>query len=248
MRSTKQKTHAKGFSLVEVVIAIGIVAVLLTTFFAVFAPAQRNIQRSLGIKDANRMSSALENEFAVLRSGESANYTSAFDKAFQWIKNSNSEATSVLVYQYTAVPGQSDADLNPDGTPLPYNTADNDGIPGKDYITFTAVRSMGDAASKSLMENELVPGVVTGGVYAVRMTQLVPQTDGSLGLGTAGQINDPETGAAAATSDVYDQAYIAFQAEFFRLKANQSGYVLGGSWTFDKLGKSVATRNMAVRR
>ncbi|GAA5494843.1 hypothetical protein Rhal01_01007 [Rubritalea halochordaticola] len=248
MRSTKLNT-TKGFSLVEVVIAMGIVAILLTTFFAVFTPAQRNIQRSLGIKDANRMASALENEMAVLRpGGESSNYSSAFDKAFEWIKNSNSPDTAVLVYQYTAVPSQSDAQMNPDGTPQAYNTARERGVPGKDYITFTAVRSLKDSSARTLIEQELVPGVVTGGVYVVRMTQLVPKEDGSLGLGSEGQIVDPDTESGVGTSDDYQQAYVAFQADFFRLKSNQAGYVLGGSWNFDNLGKAVASRNMAVRR
>ena len=73
----KNISSRKGFSLVEVVIAIGIVAMLLTTFMAVFGPAQKNINKALGSADANRLVHTLENEMAILRPGEEAAYNSS---------------------------------------------------------------------------------------------------------------------------------------------------------------------------
>lgn len=228
-----------GFSLMEVVIAIGVVALLITAFMAVFSPTQKSIADSLSVKDANRLSSSLEDELAILRPEEaqSNTYKSSFDKAFQWIKNSGTPATAVLVYQYKAHP----TNQNSDGTLVAYDPQVK-GVPGRDYITQTVVRRRDSA----YLTNELKPGVVTGPVYVVRLTQLVPDA-GSLKLGTMGQIQD-SAAVAAATSDVYGDASIAFQAEFFRLKSNQEVYVKSNAWDFIKLGSPQAVRNMAVRR
>ncbi len=54
----------------ESVIAIGIVAVLLTTFLAVFGPATQGIRRAISIQEADRLVSALEREMQVLRSDD----------------------------------------------------------------------------------------------------------------------------------------------------------------------------------
>lgn len=253
MKHVLNKPRRRGFSLVEVVIAIGIVAILLTTFLAVFGPAQRNIQRSLSVKDANRLVSTLENEMSILRNGEGDNsggsYTSSFDKAFEWIKESGSKDSAILIYQYNAQAGTDDSNFNADDTPMPYNVGTEKGIPGRDYITQTVVRFMDDAKSKALMEKELVPGVVEGPVYVVRMTQLVKDTatDG-LKVGTIGTITSDD-GTNVSDSALFPEAAIVFQAEFFRLRSNLKSYVTGNNWNFDdKLGKPVSVTNIGVRR
>ncbi|WP_018970062.1 type IV pilus modification PilV family protein [Rubritalea marina] len=255
MKLQKFKPHS-GFSLVEVVIAIGIVAILLTTFMSVFGPAQQKIGKALSIADANRLVSTLEGEMATLRPTEQSDYVasgtgaSAFEKAFQWIKDSHSPSSAILVYQYQAQPDSE----NNDGTlkaAANQMVADDSSLPGVDYITQTIARRI-DKAPSGTLQDELVPGVVEGRVYVVRMTQLVRQ-NGAMGLGDAGRILNQSnsgsgTGTEASSTGDYDEAFIAFRAEFFELNNNLYSYVTGGTWDFDKLGAPVVSQNIAIRR
>ena len=252
----QKKLEKSGFSLVEVVIAIGIVAVLLTTFMSVFGPSQQKIAKALSIADANRLVSTLETELSTLRPTDRNEYaasgaeSSAFEKAFQWIQDSHDPKSAVLVYQYQAVPDSE----NPDGTLKSISSemvADESSLPGVDYISQTVARRL-DKAPSSIISGELSPGVVEGRVYAVRMTQLVRQ-NGALELGDAGRItNSSETGngsgAPASSSEDYNEAYSAFRAEFFELNNNLYSYVSSGVWDFEKMGAPVVTQNVAVRR
>lgn len=244
-RKTRKR---KGFSLVEVIIAIGIVALLLTGFLGVFGSAQRSINRSLGVKEANMLKDSLETEMSTLRTGEvdsnGTAYANSFHKAFEMIKESTDASNAILIYQYKANP----VDNDEDGI-LPPFTGD-DGIQGKSYLTQVAVRKKG--VSDDLMEDELTSKTVVGSVYAVRMTQLLKEpTSGDLELSTnVGQIwhevNGTNTQALSHTD--YNSAVITFQAEFFKVKSNSFGFVNSSNWDFTNMGNPVAVVNMAVRR
>ncbi|MFT5881707.1 MAG: prepilin-type N-terminal cleavage/methylation domain-containing protein [Crocinitomicaceae bacterium] len=241
----------KGFSLVEVVIAIGIVAVLLTTFMAVFGPAQKSINRALGVADANRLVATLENEMAILRPGEETDYdSSSFEKAFQWIRESPTETSAIVVYQYQALPSAQNADGTLQAADI-ILVNDNLNFPGVDYITQTVARRLDKTSSASFLTAELSPGIVQGKVYAVRMTQLIQDSGGTgLILGNPGEIKYLDNGNLedASDSSQYKEGYITLQVEFFALNNNLHAYVTGGAWEFDKLGTPVATQNIAVRR
>ena len=49
-----------GFTLMETVIAIGVLALLLTGFLAVFAPATAGIRKAVSIQEADRLAFALQ--------------------------------------------------------------------------------------------------------------------------------------------------------------------------------------------
>ncbi len=229
----------KGFSILEVAIAMGVVTLLLTTFLGVFGPAQKNIQRSLSTKDANRMKDALSNEMSILRVSNTAD-DSSFEKAYRMITDSYDETKAVLLYQYKADPT---ADPDEDGIFDAYTGAD--GIQGRDYIVETAVRSIG--VDDTLIQAELAPKVVEGPVFVVRMSQLVADTNGLVARSAAG-IVDPDSGATVTDADAYPKAVIAFRAEFFKLNVNKHAYVTGGSWDLNEMGNAVTEVNMAVRR
>jgi len=55
-------TFRRGFTLMETVIAIGVLAVLLTAFMAVFGPATRGVRRSINVQEADRLAATLEKE------------------------------------------------------------------------------------------------------------------------------------------------------------------------------------------
>jgi prepilin-type N-terminal cleavage/methylation domain-containing protein len=57
---SKPNSRFRGFTLLETVIAIGVLAVLLTGFMVVFAPAADGIRKSINVQQADRMGSTLE--------------------------------------------------------------------------------------------------------------------------------------------------------------------------------------------
>jgi len=136
MKLNVSSKNRKGFSIVEVAIAMGIVTLLLTTFLGVFGPAQNNIQRAIGAQDISRMKDALSTEMSIYRSSEQMNYDNSFDKAFEMLKGSSDPNMAILVYQYKALL----QDTDDDGILPPY-TGDN-GVQGRDYIIQTAVRRL----------------------------------------------------------------------------------------------------------
>nr|MCU0750470.1 type II secretion system GspH family protein [Akkermansiaceae bacterium] len=150
MKST-QTQFKRAFTLLETVIAIGVLAVLLTGFMIVFAPAAAGIKKSISVQEADRLASTLEQELVTLRKGQetgletkpSASYT-GFDKAFSWIMKSNEAGEALLIYQYRGKMPNSAADLRTDDqTPIP--VADiRDKVPGKDYVVQAMVRRKSD--------------------------------------------------------------------------------------------------------
>ncbi len=257
--SSPFQAKRSGFTLVETVIAMGIITIMITAFLAAFGPAVQGIRKSISAKEANRLASSLEYEMSILRDDSTgigdSKYPTAFAKAFFWIKNSvnDSKDDYVLIYQYRGDPSAA----RTDGTLKIYNG--KDGVPGKDYVLQSVVRRMGVNGTwdRRRIEQELAPGVVEGRVFYVRMKQLI-FNNGVLELTTEhGKILDPYgTHDEAATHEDYPEAVIAFQAEFYVLKSSIYGYV-NGAFNLtddnndghpDATGKPVFTRNLAVRR
>ena len=225
---------SRGFTLVESVIAIGVLAVLLTGFVIVFAPAAAGIKKSINVQEADRLASTLEQELVTSRGTEP---TPGFSKAFQWIKESNVANNALLVYQYRG----SLSSQRADGTPEPVADAASK-VAGKDFAVLSMVRRKGDANFTADLP------AVEGGVYLVKCTQLVFQ-GGELKPGTAGSIRDPKGTAASQSADDYPEAVIAFTAEFHALPGKSEGF-MGAPFTkyFNNAKNPVFTRNLAVRR
>lgn len=237
------KTHpisrASGFTLLETVIAIGVLAVLLTGFMVVFAPAADGIRKSINVQQADRMASALEQELVTPRDGEVPLSKTGFDKAFNWISKSNTATDALFVYQYRGKVSS----LRKDGTPEPEKQFDGK-TPGQDYVVVPMVRRRSDTVN---LRNDLE--AIEGGLYLVKCTQLVFK-NGQLAAGTPGSIIDPRGSASAATPDAYPEAVIAFTGEFFLMPAKTAAYVNGPTFTrnFPTLKSPVFARNLAVRR
>jgi len=253
------RTHSfRGFTLVETAIAMAIVAVMISAFMVVFGPAVTGIKKSISAKEATRLSDALEHELSVVRAGEldtvaddnDADFVSAFEKAYYWIRDSTTKATAVLIYQYRGDPDS----VRSDGTLEPYTG--NGTIPGVDYVIQTAVRRLSDAA---LVSDDLEPGVLEGKVYYVRMTQLVYSDTGEMEVagqngapGGPGQIIDPTEDGSGNRDNVtnhaeYPEAVLAFQAQFYALPNVLYDYI-DATWAVANPGTLVITKNMAVTR
>lgn len=240
------KTHSSirksGFTLLETVIAIGVLAVLLTGFMIVFAPAAAGIRKAINVQEADRLASTLEQELVTLRTGDPEK--TGFEKAYNRILNSNradSPSDALLVYQYRGNPTSTP---RPDGTLEPVATV-SDKMPGKDYIVQTMVRRKNDSNFTTDLP------AIEGGIYLVKCTQLVFQ-GGELILGKPGEIVDPKgAGGSGTGADGYPEAVIAFAADFYTLPAKAPGFFASGGkfdTIFKNAKKPVFTRNLAVRR
>jgi len=235
---TPVRSHSRGFTLLETVIAIGVLAVLLSAFLGVFGPATTGIRRAISTQEADRLTSALISELSTRREGtQTTDYTSGFDKGFNWIKDASDSGKTLFVYQYRANPS---ASLRSDGSMEPYTSTN--GVAGKDFIVQPMVRQRSD----SLLAADLA--VLEGRVFAVKPTQLV-FNNGSLKPGTAGTIIDPETESEVSSSASYKGSVIAFSAEFFNVPSNAPAFLkTGGAFDLSKLKNPLFSRNLAVNR
>ncbi|MDG0994938.1 MAG: hypothetical protein P8O22_09420, partial [Akkermansiaceae bacterium] len=221
-----------------------------------FGPAVQGIRKSMSSKEANRLASTLEYELSVLRPADvpgvdDDRFDTAFGKAWWWIRNSAHTTNNdlfILVYQYRGDPNVAP---RPDGTLMPYTGTD--GIPGKDFV----IQSIARRLRNDSVQEELVPGVVEGRVFYVRMTQLIFKNGALVLTDQPGKIIDPtEPRTATTLPENYPEAVIAFQAEFYALKSSiysyaNTGFDLAdsnGDGHPDAAGKPVFTRNLGVRR
>lgn len=227
----------------ETVIAIGVLALLLTAFLAVFGPATGNLRRAISVQEADRLAAALERELVTMRppgGGNSTTYKTGFDKAYKWIKAAPEANNAILLYQYRGDPTR----LRSDGTMEPF--LEGGGVAGKDFIVQPAVRQRGDG----LLLEDLK--ALDGRIFTVKLTQLVFD-NGQLTRGESGQITDPTPNdgdtAGGSDSDGYPEAVIAFASEFFIVPNSSLDYVKpGGKFNPGSLTKPIFTRNLAVRR
>lgn len=228
----------RGFTLLETVIAIGVLAVLLTGFMVVFAPAAEGIRKSINVQQADRLASALELEFTSLRDKEVTVHKTGFNKSFDWIKTSNDVGNAVVVYQYRGQLG----DMRDDGTPSPLESL-NEKLPGKDYVVVPVVRKVGSENFKKDLK------AIEGAVYLVKCTQLVFQ-GGELKKGQPGKIIDPKGTKESDSGDLYPEAVIAFSADFYLMPATSESYFTGDAFRqkFANVRNPVFSRNLAVRR
>lgn len=233
-------SRRRGFTLLETVIAIGVLAVLLTGFMVVFAPAADGIRKSINVQQADRMASTLEQELVTQRGTEATTFKTGFNKSLDWIQKANDPANAIMVYQY-----RGDAARAPrtDGTLEP--SLSFTGTAGKEFIVVPMVRRLSDPKFKEDLK------AVEGAVYLAKCTQLVFNA-GQLKLGTPGSIKNPKTDAAVTninSPDDYPEAVIAFTADFFIMPAKVESYYTGTLPTkFAAFKNPVFSRNLAVRR
>lgn len=247
LRKASGKLKKSGFTLMETVIAILVLAILLTGFLTVFTPAAQGIRKSISTQQADRLASSLVRDMAKLNKKEAEDTLSTlktgFDKAFTWINDSDSSDRAILVYQYR---GDKNEALRDDGTVPPM--ARIEGKPGIDYTVQSAARRMGDDDEKLQADLE----AAVGPIFYVKLTQLYPEND-QLRLGNIGDIvylNESNEKTVANNPADYPDAIITFSAAFYRIPAASVNYLNsnGFSEKFDSNAKPIFVRNLAVRR
>jgi prepilin-type N-terminal cleavage/methylation domain-containing protein len=237
---SRKSSGKLGFTLMETVIAILVLAILLTGFLTVFTPAAQGIKKSISTQQADRLASTLVRDMSRLYEGETNTHPTGFDKAFNWIKNGDQPANAIFVYQYRANRASSP---RTDGTLAPMDKIQ--GKPGIDYI----VQSVARRANDTLLAADLE--ALVGPIFYVKMTQLVVENN-QLELGTPGQISNPagEIPAIANLPADYKDAVITFSTTFHRVPSAAHAYLTGPAFAkkFDSEAKPIFTRNLAVRR
>ena len=246
-------SRRQGFTLVETVIAMGVITIMITAFLAAFGPSVKGVRKSLSAKEASRLSTTLEYELSVLKpyDVDRDSYKTKFQKAYEWIKGSttNNQKDMVLLYQYR---GATNSTPNTDDGTLPPYTGTT-GIAGQDYILQSVVRRFNNPHVK----DELVPGVVHGSVFFVKMNQLIYNTKGEMIISDKpGEILDPHGANNPTTYDTYPDATISYQANFYKLKSNIYTYIEKTFTTTDAnqdghpdaTGRPIFTRNLSARR
>lgn len=237
---TPASSKKSGFTLLETVIAIGVLAVLLTGFLAVFGPAAAGIRRAINVQEADRLASTLERELVTIRGGSSASNSSGFEKAYEWIEGSYSAKDAIFVYQYRGDPGNP----RPDGT-LPV-VATTTGQPGKDYVVQPIARRLSDP----LFVDDLKG--VEGGVFLVKCLQLT-YNDGGAAMeakpSSKGSLSGLDGGSSGSAAN-YPDAVIAFAAEFHSMPSKSPDYFSGSGFAnrFQKELPPIFVRNLAIRR
>lgn len=235
---TKMATR-RGFTLAEVVIAIGILVVLITGFLAVFGPAARTIKKTLSTDEASRLQDTLMLELTTIRDGrERERYQGdPFLKAIEWISQSEQPGSTVLIYKYRAIPGQTrpDGSLQPAGRQM--------GIGGRDFIVEPMVRRMDDP----LLEQDFQS--LEGRVFFVKMRQLIFDQNGMIPNEQPGQIVDPYQPGIDFSGNpaAYPEATVAFQAEYFNLPSTSMTF-LQNNFDPNNFVRPIFSRNLSVRR
>lgn len=72
MKKINLSTRCGGFTLVETLLAIGLVGVLLSLFLVVFVPARGMIRQALARQEAERITTVLRTELNTLRGKQQA--------------------------------------------------------------------------------------------------------------------------------------------------------------------------------
>ncbi|MEM9280560.1 MAG: prepilin-type N-terminal cleavage/methylation domain-containing protein [Verrucomicrobiota bacterium] len=224
LQAKRKSSGNSGFTLAEVVIALGVVATLLTAFVVVFVYASDRIRETVDSFEADRLAAALERELSILREDEADEETrTAFAKAYRWIESSGAgEGSIILVYNYEGDPGI----VREDGSLTPVSDTETD---GEGFVVTPAVQFVGGGGLSDEIRRELE--VASGPVFCVKLTQLVYDDTGKLiqgGSGIAFPFPDQEPIPGAENpSDAFPEPVIAVQADFYRLPTNSPDYISG---------------------
>jgi prepilin-type N-terminal cleavage/methylation domain-containing protein len=210
----------RGFTLVEVALAIVIVSIVILAAIGLLLPSQRAIDDVLSGGQATRLRQEIEKEFSVLRPGESSGTVKTpFDKAYNAVKNGATQNGLLCAFFYRAEKSGTD----PDGRLRPFTGDVREKRAGEDYVVQAAVMNLsafaGSSGYKDALEGRLfvvrllpLEGLVSENPVAPQPPLEAPLKPLPAQTGTSTPLADF---LAANNSDAYPLAVIPAAAEFY---------------------------------
>ena len=203
MKLEKIKRGLRGFTLTEVLIALSLVAVLVSISVMAFKHAGTSINESLVVQDVDRLANILKTEMKTVRNDERTTsspsenkYRNSFDKGFYWLQKSKTPRTSIVIFSYR---GDLSAGTNPDGTLKPIPASES--IPGKNSTLVTIACPANDPVhcpsqskdkKKKKDEDKSSFESAVGTIYIVKMTEISATGGGQKGKNA--KVSDKSSG------------------------------------------------------
>lgn len=237
MKNLKQMK--KGFTLMETLLAMALVATLVSIFLTVFVPSRRMVQEAITKQDAERVAGILKAEVATLRTSDRKLYKTSFDKGFSWLQKTSHPSSSIVVFSYRAdMSGAQKAD----GT---YPAV----LPGKQTkLANTQILTVACPVDDPLHKDDIRFSV--GPAFLVKMTQLTPNNRGEMVLapkpGVIQGASSPDQYCSDANSKTPFGAVIFYRADFYLMSPPNPDRYKGRSW--DTLGRPVFSSNLSFTR
>lgn len=242
-------THQRGFTLMETLLAIGMVGVLLSIFLTIFVPARGMVQQALARQDAERISGILRAELSTIRADEQApasataasdgQYLNTFDKGFFWLLRTKTPGNTIVIYSYR---GDTTKPARADGTPPIVPPSRN--IPGMGNQLVTLACPIDDPLHKDQIKRAVGP------VYMVRMTQITEKGNGEYELaGQPGSINGANSPDKFVSSPDEKNGWggaVFYRADFYLMSPPNPARYRGKPWK--RLGRPLFSVNMSFRR
>lgn len=239
----KASVHSsrRGFTLVEVALAIVIVSVVILAAIGLLLPSQRAIDEVLSGGQATRLRQEIEKEFSVLRPGEaSASVKTPFDKAYNTMKNGNSQNGLLCAFFYRAEKSATATD----GRLRPFTGDVREKRAGEDYVVQAAVMPIaefsGSGGYKEAIEGRLfvvrllpLEGLVSENPVAPQPALEAPLKPLPAQTGTSTPLADF---LSANPSEAYPLAVIPAAAEFYEASDADNPGVLFNAMANPKTG------------
>jgi prepilin-type N-terminal cleavage/methylation domain-containing protein len=219
----------RGFTLVEVALAIVIVSIVILAAIGLLLPAQRAIDDVLSGGQATRLRQEIEKEFSALRRPENkihgGPYSTAFDKAYDGVRKSVSPSELWLAFFYRAVNPAKNQKTTESGRLAPYIDDVKEKRPGEDYVVQAAFMSLREFRGDPPYRDEKFLDALEGRLFVVKLVPLeglvsetqIPTSEKTLKPLPAynGSGTPLATFLRSNSSDAYPLAVIPVAAEFY---------------------------------
>ena len=243
-----KNTRRRGFTLMESLLAIGLVGVLLSIFLTVFVPARGMVRQALTRQEAERISGILRSEMSRLRADEevpqgatqssSGKYLSTFDKGFYWVQFCKNPSSAIVVFSYRAdmsKPARADGSY----PPVPASRS----VPGKNTQLVSMACPINDPLHKDSIRDAVGP------VFLVKMTHLVRNGHEYRPVNSPGTIagaSSPGDYVSSAQDDSPWGGFIVCRADFYHMSPPNPARYRGKSW--NRIGRPLFSTNISFHR
>ena len=228
----------------ETLLALALVATLVSIFLVVFVPARGMVQKSLAQQDAERLIGVLRTEMRTIRNDErttgkssESQYRTTFDKGFYWLKKTDSPKTAIVIFSY-----REDLSKNPepDGTRPPIPARES--VPGETSNLVTIACPVDDKVHAAHIKDAVGP------VYVVRMTQLEFKGGEFKPVSKPGIVsgyNSPEDYLEKCVNFEVGGPTLFYRADFFLLSSANPA-LLKNKKDWKRLGQPIFSSTMSI--